>query len=156
AGSWIGRRAQSRMFMGTTSRRELLVSLVGAPLALAACRRGPPQPIAGSIRGASIDVGHRLRALDRADPPSERRHVSIAIVGAGPSGLSAAWRLDRLGERDFVVFDLEDRAGGTSCYGDDGVVPYPWGAHYVPVPSKDNRALVDLLSEVGAIESVGD
>lgn len=92
----------------------------------------------------------------RAEPRGERRRVRVAIVGGGPSGLSAAWRLERLGIRDFVVFDLEDRPGGTSSFGDDGVVPYPWGAHYVPAPSKSNRALVTLLKETGTIENESD
>ena len=136
------------------TRREALAALLGAPLALEACRgRSAPAPIAGSIRGASMDAGHRLRALPgNVEPPRERREVGVAVVGAGPSGLSAAWRLARLGEPDFVVFDLEARAGGTSQFGDDAVVPYPWGAHYVPMPSEENRALVTLLAEMGAIK----
>jgi hypothetical protein len=31
------------------------------------------------------------------------------------------------------------------------VVPYPWGAHYVPLPSAQNPTLIALLSELGAI-----
>lgn len=99
-----------------------------------------------------MQLGHRLRdaTVERATKPE--RHVGVAIVGAGPSGLSAAWRLRQLGFEDFRLFDLEDVPGGTSAYGTDGVVPYPWGAHYVPVPSRDNRALVKLLDELGVIE----
>ena len=102
-----------------------------------------------------MDVGHKLRAAVGAAIPRATEHararVQVAIVGAGPSGLSAAWRLERLGVTDFVVFDLEGRPGGTSQFGDDAIVPYPWGAHYVPMPSADNRAMVDVLREVGAI-----
>ena len=135
------------------SRRELLSLLLGAPLAAEACRFLPRRHIEGSIRGASMDAGHRLRdaTVERASE-SPAIPVDIAIVGAGPSGLSAAWRLERLGERRYVVFDLEPEAGGTSVYGRDGVVPYPWGAHYVPLPTAENRALVALLDEVGALE----
>lgn len=103
--------------------------------------------------------GHRLR--DPAYPSIERasgpvRRTGVAIVGAGISGLSAAWRLERLGERDYTIFELEAKPGGTSAYGTDGVVPYPWGAHYVPVPGRDNRALATLLQELGAIERQAD
>ena len=43
--------------------------------------------------------------------------------------------------------------GGTSRSGEaHGVVPYPWGAHYLPAPSKENRALVALLDEMGVLE----
>ena len=137
------------------SRRELLGVLLGAPLAAEACKRRPFTKVGGSIRGARIDVGHRLRdaTVEKATGPARR--VSVAIVGAGPSGLSAAWRLERLGERDYVVLDLEASAGGTSAFGTDGVVPYPWGAHYVPMPRSDNRALVALLHEMDALDSAG-
>ena len=105
----------------------------------------------GSIRGASHELGHRLRDATVERATSKQERVRVAIVGAGPSGLSAAWRLEQLGERSFAVFDLEAQPGGTSAYGTDGVVAYPWGAHYVPAPTADNRALVRLLGEVGAL-----
>src|SRR4051794_10864252 len=110
------------------ARRELLTWLLGAPLALSACRK-PRRTYDGRIRGASLAIGHRLRSapmtLERASGPVES--MDVAIVGAGPSGLSAAWRLERLGARNFRVFDLEPQAGGTSMYGTDGIVPYPCG-----------------------------
>lgn len=133
------------------TRRELLSLLLGAPLAAEACRRSRPQ-VAGSLRGASLEIGHRLRDATIEQAGGPERRVGIAIVGAGPSGLSAAWRLTRQDERDFVVFDLEAQPGGTSAWGTDGPVPYPWGAHYVPVPRPENRALVALLDEIGVLE----
>jgi protoporphyrinogen oxidase len=133
------------------SRRDFLASLLGLPLALSACRKPAPAPIAGTMRGASDALGHRLRTEARSEPSGERQRVRVAIVGGGPSGLSAAWRLERLGLRDYVVFDLEAKVGGTSSFGDDGVVPYPWGAHYLPAPDKSNRALTTLLNELGVI-----
>lgn len=139
------------------ARREILTWLLGAPLALSACRK-PRRRFDGRIRGASLSIGHRLRSapmtLEHARGPIEA--MDIAIVGAGPSGLSAAWRLERLGVRNFRVFDLEAQAGGTSTYGNDGVVPYPWGAHYVPVPRAENRALTALLGELSVIERGAD
>ncbi len=139
-------------------RREALGLLLGAPLAAAACKRIPFHHVPGEIRGASMAVGHRLR--DRGDATVERasgavRHVEIAIVGAGPSGLSAAWRLERLGERRYAIFDLEAQAGGTSSYGTDGVVAYPWGAHYVPLPRPENRATTALFEEMGVFDAPG-
>jgi phytoene dehydrogenase-like protein len=133
------------------TRRDLLGLLLGAPLAAQACRR-TPRAVAGSIRGGAMTVGHRLRdaTVERASGPAE--HVDVVIVGSGPAGLSAAWRLERLGIRSFVVLELEAQPGGTSAWGTDGVVPYPWGAHYVPVPGTDNHALITLLDEIGALE----
>ena len=31
-------------------------------------------------------------------------------------------------------------------------MPYPWGAHYVPMPTRDNRALIGLLQEMDLLE----
>jgi monoamine oxidase len=138
----------------TLSRRGLLGLLLGAPLAVQACKR-KPREVAGSLRGASLEVGHRLRAAALEQATGRSVEVEVAIVGAGAAGLSAAWRLERLGERRFVVLELEPQPGGTSAYGTDGVVPYPWGAHYVPLPRADNRALVTLLDELGVLETVG-
>ena len=39
--------------------------------------------------------------------------VKIAIIGAGPAGLSSAIELSKLGYRDIIVFEREDEAGGT-------------------------------------------
>ncbi|HEY5955279.1 MAG TPA: FAD-dependent oxidoreductase, partial [Polyangiaceae bacterium] len=61
-------------------------------------------------------------------------------------------RLERRGEPNYIVLELEGRAGGTACYGSDGIVPYPWGAHYVPVPSSRHASLCQLLMEMGAVE----
>ncbi|MFO0661264.1 MAG: FAD-dependent oxidoreductase [Polyangiaceae bacterium] len=124
--------------------------MLGASVAQVACKR-PVREIPGSIRGASHAVGHKLKDLPSLGEPSVTVRVPVVIVGAGPSGLSAAWRLRRLGEERVVVLDLEATEGGTSSFGDDGVVPYPWGAHYVPAPRKEHTALVTLLRELGAI-----
>ena len=46
-------------------------------------------------------------------PPQERRHVRVAIVGAGFGGLGDAIRLLRSGERDLVVLERAQDVGGT-------------------------------------------
>jgi protoporphyrinogen oxidase len=101
-------------------------------------------------------VCHRLRdaTLERASGPTLQ--VEVAVVGAGVSGLSAAWRLQQLGERRYVVFDVEQTVGGTSAYGTDGVVPYPWGAHYVPLPGADNPGLLRLLAEAAVLQPTAE
>ena len=134
------------------TRRDLLQAFLGAPVALAACRKKPPEPrFSGKLLGQRHDIGHRLRDGFRPEPSSFEK-ASVVIVGAGAAGLSAAWRLAREKFNDFIVLELEDHPGGTSAWGEGPVSPFPWGAHYVPVPPRENRALVTLLRETGTIE----
>ena len=39
--------------------------------------------------------------------------VQIAIIRAGPAGLSTAIELSKMGYKDIIVFEREDEAGGT-------------------------------------------
>jgi phytoene dehydrogenase-like protein len=135
------------------SRRDLLRGLAGAGIAgagLAACGRGRVRKITGAIVGGAHARGHRLRDGFLPEPTSWT-DVAVAVIGGGVAGLSAAWALDRAGLGDLLVLELEDAPGGTARSGQDAVTPYPWGAHYVPVPDPANRALVALLEEVGAV-----
>ncbi|MGB6339195.1 MAG: FAD/NAD(P)-binding protein, partial [Candidatus Aminicenantaceae bacterium] len=43
---------------------------------------------------------------------SKNRSTSIAIIGAGVSGLTAAYYLTKLGYRDVTVFERENYVGG--------------------------------------------
>jgi NADPH-dependent glutamate synthase beta subunit-like oxidoreductase len=52
-------------------------------------------------------------AFDPPPPPTGRR---VLVVGAGPSGLSAAYHLARLGHA-VVIYDAEDEPGGMMRYG---------------------------------------
>src|SRR5579859_7198101 len=135
------------------SRRDLLAAFLGLPAALAAgCGRGTPPLPEGEIVGTSAAFGHALRDGPRPAPAADAwSSVPVVIVGAGVAGLAAAWRLRRAG-LDFVVLELERAAGGTARSGSSGVVRHPWGAHYVPAPLKEDRALVLLLREMGVVE----
>jgi protoporphyrinogen oxidase len=138
------------------TRREVLAAFLGIPVALAACRsnRVPKFP-AGEIIGVSDVLGHKVRDGVRIEPSADRwLSAKVVIVGGGIAGLSAAWRLVRAGFDNFVLFELEPAPGGTSRSGssDSAVVPYPWGAHYVPAPLQHNVELISLLSEMGVVE----
>jgi len=136
------------------NRRELLAAFLGLPVALAACRENnvPPLP-AGEIVGASDVFGHRLRDGLRVEVPSDAwTAVPVVIVGGGVAGLSAAWHLRRSGFNDFVLLELEKAPGGTARSGTNRSFSFPWGAHYIPAPMKENTALIALLDEMGVIE----
>ena len=110
--------------------------------------------IAGAIVGASHRLGHRLR--DGARPePQQVRDVPVVIVGAGIAGLSAGWKLARSGMRDFAVLELEAEAGGNARWGENDVSAYPWGAHYLPVPTAEATATRELVAEMGLILDTG-
>ncbi|HEX8149252.1 MAG TPA: NAD(P)-binding protein [Pyrinomonadaceae bacterium] len=140
------------------TRRELLAAFLGAPFALAACggrEVAPPLP-EGEIVGASDGVGHLIRDGLRPEPEAWER-AGVVIVGGGVAGLAAGWRFLRAGFEDFVLLELEPAPGGTARSGQEhGVVPYPWGAHYLPVPQRENRALVSLLEELGVLEGADE
>src|ERR1051325_2616982 len=133
------------------NRREILAAFLGVPFALAACQRNeePPLP-AGEIVGASDVFGHRLRDGLRVEVPTDAwSKVPLVIVGGGVAGLSAAWRLQKSGFNDFVLIEWESAPGGTSRSGSNRSISYPWGAHYIPAPMKENTELVTLLDEMG-------
>jgi protoporphyrinogen oxidase len=130
------------------NRREAL--LLGAGLLTGCRRRGNERQITGSFAGASYEIGHLLRggAIPRA---SDTRRVSVVIVGGGVAGLSAGWRLARKGFHDFEILELESEAGGNARSGENYVSAYPWGAHYVPLPTKESIYVRELFEELGII-----
>jgi glycine/D-amino acid oxidase-like deaminating enzyme len=143
------------------TRRELLATFLGVPFALSACDSTEPLPPLpeGEIVGASDGIGHLLRDGLKVEPAADAwERAGVVIVGGGVAGLSAAWRLLKEGFEDFVLLELERAPGGTSQSGQraGSVVPYPWGAHYLPAPLKENGALVSLLDEMGVIEGASD
>lgn len=140
------------------TRREILTTFLGAPLALAACRSGSARKFPeGEIIGANASLGHVLRENRTFEVPAENwQKVKVAIVGAGVAGLTASWHLKKPGGiSDFVVLELEKKAGGTARSGEGDPVGYPWGAHYLPVPFEENRDLRNLLAEMQVLLADG-
>ncbi|HSE17349.1 MAG TPA: NAD(P)-binding protein [Pyrinomonadaceae bacterium] len=135
------------------NRREILAAFLGAPFALAACKRQEAPLPEGEIVGASDVFGHRLRDGLRVEVPQDAwSRIPLVIVGGGVAGLTAAWRLRNSGFTSFTLVELESAPGGTSRSGSNRVASFPWGAHYIPAPMKENIALVSLLDEMGVIE----
>ena len=136
------------------TRRELIAGFLGLPLA-AACGPAAPRHFAGSLLGQDHRLGHQLRD-GLARPAVRTRKLPIAIVGAGVAGLSAAWRLERAGVRDYEVLELEAVAGGTARSGQYAGMRYPWAAHYLPCPLPHARAVRALLLEMGVARERAD
>ncbi len=133
-------------------RRKFLgagAAVVGAGWT-AGCAPGEPPTPPGELLATNHAFGHRLR--DGSLPAAtQRKRTRVAIVGAGVSGLSAAWRLRRAGFDDFELLELESRPGGNARWGANEVSAYPWGAHYIPLPTPEARATRVLLAELGVL-----
>lgn len=139
------------------TRRELLAGGLAAAAATFPARAGAwpggaPPPIQGGIVGTSMALGHLLRGGSAFPPPARTDRVAAVIVGGGVAGLAAAWRLARAGLRDFVLLELEETVGGNARVGRSPVTPYPWGAHYLPLPGPEATAVRRLLLDLGVIE----
>ena len=52
----------------------------------------------------------------KADPPQIRSGKRVAVIGSGPSGLAAAYRLNKRGHK-VTVYERDDRIGGLLMYG---------------------------------------
>ncbi len=138
------------------TRRDMLAAFLGLPAALAGCSSSSAPPLPdGRLVGASQGIGHMLRDGARISPPARWQRAGVVIVGGGVAGLAAAWRFLRAGFRDFQLLELETDPGGNSRSGTSEVVSYPWGAHYIPAPTQQNRLLVSLLDEMGILEGRG-
>lgn len=134
-------------------RREFLASTlaIAGSASLSGCATATPPLPPGGLYGASLDLGHLLRAPN-FPPPSETRHVPVAIIGAGIGGLAAGWKLAKAGFADFLIVELEAEAGGNSRAGGNAVTAFPWGAHYLPLPTSEAIAVRELLAELGVLQ----
>lgn len=131
-------------------RRDFLKTMAGSPLLPGCAPSKPPFP-QGKLLGVSSAIGHRLRD-GTLPPPDSTRRVPIVIVGGGIAGLSAAWALHRAGVDDFLLLELEAEAGGNARAGRNAISAYPWGAHYLPIPSMESTATRIMLAEFGLLQ----
>lgn len=145
------------------NRRNFLQLLAAGTLADAAAGcTGPagmmqlPVDFAGRIRGEDPTACHRLvRGRPRLPPPgaveADAPLREVVVVGAGLSGLAAAWALHRAGVDDLLVLERADDIGGVARGGHIQGQPCPWGAHYIGLPDPDSPVIMNLLTDVGVI-----
>ncbi len=138
---------------GLPSRREFLAALTAVPL-IGLARKGGPV-ISGGFVADNSTVGHALRDGTLPTRAREQRRASVAIVGGGIGGLSAGWRLDGIGMRDWLLLELGDATGGNTRSGRNDVGRFPWGAHYLPVPGHDATHVRQLMRELGVLDAAG-
>jgi len=132
---------------GTMKRREFVsAALVGLP-------PKTTRVVQGGFVDRSHELGHRLRDGARFSAPKRTTRVRVVIVGGGIAGLCAAWRLYKRGFEDFVVLEMEPRAGGNSRWGENEVSAFPWAAHYVPLPGKEMTLARELMEDIGVLRN---
>ncbi|MDR1209474.1 MAG: FAD-dependent oxidoreductase [Clostridiales bacterium] len=107
-----------------SAARELIMERIPFPASIG---RVCPHPCEKKCRRANVDEPIAIAALKRfagdalldgagAETPPPVSGASVAVVGGGPSGLSAAYYLRRLG-RAVTVFDAQPMMGGMLRYG---------------------------------------
>src|SRR3989338_7231795 len=133
------------------NRRQFCKSLaVASAFSIVGCRK-TDRSIAGSFVNDSYPLGHRLRDHDRFAKPGRTIKIPIVIVGGGIAGLSAGWKLQKLGIQDFVILEMEKQAGGTSRHMEYEVGDVPYAAHYIPVPNKNSHIERELFRDIGLL-----
>lgn len=112
------------------------------------CVSDKQQNIQFVLSGANAKVGHLLREKisDEVAIHHTEKH-KIFIIGAGISGLSAGYFLQKKGISDFKIIELDNTIGGNSQSGKNADSAYPYGAHYLPIPHSENQDLLDFLTE---------
>ncbi len=132
--------------MGSSPLKRRTVLASSAAL-LAGCHRFE-HSFEGGWLGASASRGHRLRAPLPKAGEGPIRKTDVLIIGAGVAGLACARELKKRGV-DFTLLDLEDEAGGNARSAIVGGSPCPLGAHYLPLPGREAREVLQLLEELG-------
>ncbi len=135
----------------TVDRRAVLVGggavAAAAAVSWAATRE---RPIKGNVGGADMARGHRLRD-GKFPAPTREESTGVIIIGGGVAGLAAGWTLAEAGYDDFTLIELEDETGGNARAGKNAVSAFPLGAHYLPVPNREAKALRHMLTRFGMI-----
>jgi glycine/D-amino acid oxidase-like deaminating enzyme len=127
------------------SRRDLFGTAVSG------LTRKSGRAITGGFVNEGHVAGHRIRDRQALPQPGRNLSCPVVIVGGGIAGLSAAWRLDKRGFRDFILLEMEPEAGGNSRWGRNEITAYPWGAHYIPVPGRNLTLARELMEDLGVL-----
>ncbi|OYQ38699.1 hypothetical protein CHU94_14730 [Rhodoferax sp. TH121] len=135
-------------------RRSFLAAAAPVPLWACSAAADSAAHITGGFTGNDHARGHQLRDRKTWPTPAVTHRAHTVIVGGGVAGLAAARALRLREQDDFVLLELEDRAGGNARGGTVGGIACPLGAHYLPLPSDDAPEVQDLLEELGLRQRV--
>ncbi|CAN5254351.1 NAD(P)/FAD-dependent oxidoreductase [soil metagenome] len=117
------------------------------------------QEIKSKVNYPGRAEGHFLRDVSRGrrslPSPASEIQTDVVILGSGIGGLTAAWKLNKLGQKNFLMIDgpqvYGNAAGGRYGEGADALA-YPTGGHYLPLPSPESVHVREILSDLGIIQ----
>ncbi len=92
-------------------------------------------------------LGHQVREQLSEKSTNTSESIDVAIIGAGISGLSAGYFLEKSGFQNFKIFEMNSVAGGNAEYFNSKHGKASWGAHYLPIIRNDDSLLKDFLKE---------
>lgn len=107
------------------------------------------------ITGTNHVLGHKLWAKDFPQF-SEVIHTKYLVVGGGIAGLSACRFFSQHNEDDYLLLEMEDHVGGNSSNGQNKFSKFPLGAHYLPLPNKENTEIIEFLTECGICQGMDE
>jgi len=127
------------------------LTVTGAMASACTVRRTKKFP--GALIEGNMRLGHALRDQQFGKTTEGvAEEMPIVIIGAGISGLSAAYHLQQAGYTEFIVLDLESTPGGNAVAGKNSLSAYPWGAHYIPIPNPGLPEYMAFLEQAGVID----
>jgi hypothetical protein len=109
------------------------------------------QEIDATVQYPGRAEGHYLRDRRALPAASSVVETDVLILGSGIAGLSAAWKLNREGHKDFLMID-GPQPYGNAAGGRFGELAFPTGAHYLPLPSPESTHVRQILADLGIIE----
>jgi len=128
-----------------------LGSLVFSQLRFVTACADPARKWVFKRSGIPAEIAHAVRGKHVAPANTTVIQQKTLVIGAGISGLSAAYHLHQAQEMDFLVLEMEAQIGGNAQSGETKAGKFPQGAHYLPIQNRENQPLLDFLHEIGSI-----
>lgn len=109
----------------------------------------PKAPIVNVFR-PGMDFGHMVRDYAAIPEPNSTWSCDLIILGSGASALTAAWKLTKENQSNFILLEGPEPNGNNAGI-DNNELHYPTSAHYLALPSMESRHIREMLSDIGVL-----